>query len=162
MSRDPSGKLKVTKKSEKNQNNSNILEENVKNSLRLQEKFNDLESHHKNQMLESRFSRKSKNTSSISRQEEEDVRATPIYKKNPKNLILNLPIEKKNKQSTEREKIKNVSLEREESKEAIERDDKVLIIDQENEINKQGKLSSFESFSRKEEAKVSLYFKNLI
>lgn len=150
-------------------NISNNFDESKKNLLILNEKFDDMDSK-KNMLLESRFSRKSKNASNISHLEEdkEDVNATPVYHKNPNKLVLNLPIEKKDKPNIKSEKIRNVSLEPTETNEAVKKDSNPQIknltntnnikqevkSDKEDQITKPIKLTSFESFSRKEEEKV--------
>jgi hypothetical protein len=126
----------------------------VRNSANPNEESETLEPIGNNFQLDTKYSRRSKN-SIIDRPEEpsldEEYKVTPHKPDKSQHLILKPEASRKNKPSIEIDKVKHASLCDYESEEAVP--------DMEiPRINKPSKLSSFDSFDRKQEENVFYIF----
>lgn len=108
-----------------------------------------------NLQLDTKFSRRSKNTITINRPEEpsleHEYKMTPNRPEKTKKLIAKFEAPRKDKQIMESEIIKHESFNEDESEEAVP-DAKIPT------INKTSRLSGFDSFDRKQEENVLSLF----
>ena len=159
MSKDNSGTLKRSGPIEDLK-----LNKSIKNSSILNEKLGAIDPSIHNSHMDSKFSRKSKVTTSINRHDEASLEREEknllLNRRDSKNLVLKLEIQRKNKPSIDTELVKHNSFdnELEESENKSNQGDKETT----DVVRKPSKLSSFESFNKKEDEKVIQLFKFLV